>query len=88
MEFHCSDCPRNCNALRNDSHGFGYCQAPALPQIIRAAAHPGEEPCISGRNGAGTIFLPAAAFAVFSARILKSAANRPAGYLLHPLSGI
>ena len=56
MEFLCSDCPRNCNALRNDSHGYGYCLAPALPQIIRAAAHPGEEPCISGSQGAGTIF--------------------------------
>lgn len=56
MEFLCSDCPRNCNALRNDCHGYGYCRAPALPKIIRAAAHPGEEPCISGSQGAGTIF--------------------------------
>ena len=55
-EFYCSDCPRNCGALRTDRDGSGYCRAPSQPRVIRAAAHFGEEPCISGSRGAGTIF--------------------------------
>ena len=56
MEYQCSDCPRRCGALRTDVRGSGYCRAPALPHVIRAAAHFGEEPCISGSRGAGTVF--------------------------------
>ena len=56
MEFLCSDCPRNCNALRTEECGSGFCMAASLPQIVRAAPHYGEEPCISGSRGAGTIF--------------------------------
>ena len=56
MEFQCSDCPRKCGALRTDREGSGYCRAPSQPSLIRAAAHYGEEPCISGSRGAGTIF--------------------------------
>ena len=56
MEFLCSDCPRKCGALRTDRTGSGYCRAPSQPSIIRAAPHYGEEPCISGSRGAGTIF--------------------------------
>lgn len=29
---------------------------PALPVVARAALHYGEEPCISGKNGSGTVF--------------------------------
>ena len=56
MEFICNDCPRHCGALRSDSIAAGICASPALPVIARAAAHFGEEPCISGKNGSGTIF--------------------------------
>lgn len=56
MEYLCSDCPRSCTALRTDNTGSGFCAAPALPIIARAAPHFGEEPCISGSRGAGTIF--------------------------------
>ena len=56
MEFTCSQCPRRCGALRNDTEGFGICGAPALPRIARAALHMWEEPCISGTRGSGTIF--------------------------------
>ena len=56
MEFLCSDCPRSCSALRTETAGSGFCRAPALPQVIRASPHYGEEPCISGSRGAGTIF--------------------------------
>ena len=55
MEYICSDCPRRCGALRGEAPG-GVCASPALPHITRAAAHYGEEPCISGTRGSGAIF--------------------------------
>ncbi len=56
MEYLCNDCPRRCNALRTDTQPGGFCASPALPRVIRAAPHFGEEPCISGTRGAGTVF--------------------------------
>jgi len=56
MEYICSDCPRHCGALRGDNIAGGFCASPALPVVARAAPHFGEEPCISGKNGSGTIF--------------------------------
>lgn len=56
MEQICSDCPRACQAQRTGSAGGGVCVSPMLPRVIRAAPHYGEEPCISGTRGAGTIF--------------------------------
>ena len=56
MEFICSQCPRKCGARRTDNDGGGYCRAPALPRLARAALHHWEEPCISGTRGSGTIF--------------------------------
>ena len=52
----CTLCPRACGALRDAQHGEGYCGAPALPRLARAAIHMWEEPCISGTRGSGTIF--------------------------------
>ena len=56
MEFICSDCPRKCGAIRRDDVAGGVCASPALPRVARAAPHFGEEPCLSGTRGAGTIF--------------------------------
>ena len=56
MEFLCSDCPRNCGALRGDDRPGGVCASPSLPRAARAAPHFGEEPCISGTRGSGTVF--------------------------------
>ena len=56
MEQVCSDCPRNCHARRGETSGGGVCVSPLLPRVIRATPHYGEEPCISGTRGAGTIF--------------------------------
>ncbi len=50
----CNMCPRQCNMDRNAR--FGFCQVPEMPQIARAAPHYGEEPCISGTRGSGTVF--------------------------------
>ncbi|MBO5556215.1 MAG: 4Fe-4S cluster-binding domain-containing protein [Oscillospiraceae bacterium] len=56
MDFICNDCPRRCGVRRTDTTGGGVCLSPALPRVVRAAPHFGEEPCISGPRGAGTIF--------------------------------
>ncbi len=52
----CTLCPRRCGAERTVTDGFGFCQSPATPHIARAALHFGEEPCISGKRGSGTVF--------------------------------
>lgn len=52
----CTQCPRKCGALRDETHGEGYCRQPALPVVARAALHLWEEPVISGKRGAGTVF--------------------------------
>ncbi len=54
--FSCSLCPRKCSAERGEKSGRGYCASPALPVVTRAAPHFGEEPCISGPGGSGTVF--------------------------------
>lgn len=52
----CHLCPRNCGVSRADTYGDGYCGMPDRPMVARAALHFGEEPCITGKNGSGTIF--------------------------------
>ncbi len=51
----CMLCPRRCGADRSAGE-TGYCRAPALPVIARAARHDWEEPCISGSRGSGAVF--------------------------------
>ena len=51
----CRLCPRNC-AVDRDGGNFGACGMGSSPVIARAAPHYGEEPCISGSRGSGTIF--------------------------------
>lgn len=53
----CSICPRQCGAERTSSQNIGgYCGMPSSPMAARAALHFGEEPCISGSRGSGTVF--------------------------------
>lgn len=52
----CNICPRKCNAVRIEHSGEGFCKMGELPTVARVAPHFGEEPCISGTNGSGTIF--------------------------------
>ena len=52
----CSLCPRRCGAVRDEEHGEGWCRLSLRPMVARAALHMWEEPCISGTNGAGTVF--------------------------------
>ncbi|MDE6768028.1 MAG: 4Fe-4S cluster-binding domain-containing protein [Eubacterium sp.] len=50
----CSICPRHCNVDRDNT--VGYCQSKNTFRVARAALHFWEEPCISGKNGSGTVF--------------------------------
>lgn len=52
----CNLCPRKCNACRTEHQGNGFCGAGTLPVVSRVAPHFGEEPCISGTKGSGTVF--------------------------------
>lgn len=52
----CNLCPRKCGAERSEFEGKGFCKMGTLPVVAKVAPHFGEEPCISGVNGSGTIF--------------------------------
>lgn len=56
MNSSCSLCPRQCNQLRTDAATCGSCGVTFSLRVARAALHFGEEPCISGQNGSGTVF--------------------------------
>lgn len=52
-EKNCKLCPRECGA--NRQNGVGVCGI-STPKIAKYYLHPFEEPCISFKNGSGTIF--------------------------------
>jgi len=51
----CNLCPRNCLVNRENKE-VGYCLSDAKIKVARAALHMWEEPCISGKQGSGTVF--------------------------------
>jgi len=51
----CVLCPRECHVDRT-SGKRGYCKATDVLVVARAALHMWEEPCISGKEGSGTVF--------------------------------
>ncbi len=51
----CRLCPRNCGIDRT-SDKVGFCGATDKVKVARASLHFWEEPCISGKNGSGTVF--------------------------------
>ncbi|MBR5261811.1 MAG: radical SAM protein [Oscillospiraceae bacterium] len=51
----CRACPRNCGVDRAAGK-FGVCSVGERILVNRAAPHFGEEPCISGERGSGTVF--------------------------------
>lgn len=55
MLSECRLCPRMCGVNRSNGE-IGFCGAGADVKIARAALHFWEEPCISGKNGSGTVF--------------------------------
>lgn len=57
MEYdikNCQLCPRKCGADRTVRNGI--CGANDKIKVARASLHYWEEPCISGKNGSGTVF--------------------------------
>ena len=50
----CNICPRQCNANRNIEKGL--CHALWNPVVHGSMVHRGEEACISGIKGSGTVF--------------------------------
>ncbi len=52
----CDLCPRQCGALRDEVQGGGFCGMPSVLVCARASLHLWEEPCLSGKTGAGTVF--------------------------------
>lgn len=51
----CKLCPRQCGSNREDGKR-GFCGANNKVMISKAYLHQWEEPCISGKNGSGTVF--------------------------------
>ena len=51
----CRLCPRNCGVDRSQGQR-GYCGMTQEIRLARASLHMWEEPCISGKNGSGTVF--------------------------------
>lgn len=57
----CTACPRKCGTKRpysapGSERVGGFCGVSVLPRAARAGLHLWEEPCISGKNGSGTVF--------------------------------
>lgn len=50
----CNQCPRRCNVERSKT--VGRCGVGENFKLARASLHFWEEPCISGKNGSGTVF--------------------------------
>ena len=51
----CTVCARNCSV--NRAYGnLGFCKSGASIKLAKAYGHMWEEPCISGKNGSGTVF--------------------------------
>lgn len=50
----CDSCPRGCGVDREKT--FGVCGSGEKYKVARAMPHFWEEPCISGKNGSGTVF--------------------------------
>ena len=51
----CTICPRNCRVDRKHNE-TGVCRETNRLRVARAALHMWEEPCISGKEGSGTVF--------------------------------
>ena len=73
----CELCPRRCGADR--THGTGFCGESAELRAAKAYLHKWEEPCLSGENGAGTIFFSGCSLkCVFCQNYKISSENRGA----------
>lgn len=51
----CNICPHNCNVNRLNNQ-IGWCRSKDTVKVAKFSIHNFEEPCISGKNGSGTVF--------------------------------
>lgn len=51
----CNTCPRQCGVNRLE-RANGFCRSTHLARVAQAKPHFGEEPCITGTRGSGTVF--------------------------------
>lgn len=51
----CKLCPRNCDVNRLEGQ-LGFCKSSENIKLAKVSLHPWEEPCVSGKNGSGTVF--------------------------------
>ena len=59
MKAHlCNLCPRRCNTDRDTPEGLkrALCRSSWAPKVALVSLHAWEEPCLSGKTGAGTVF--------------------------------
>jgi len=56
MASPCRLCPRECGALRKEGE-TGYCRTGFAPMVSSIHPHFGEEACLVGKGGSGTVFL-------------------------------
>jgi putative pyruvate formate lyase activating enzyme len=56
MLAECTLCPRGCGVDRGQEEPQGVCRSRRLARVSSAFAHFGEENCLRGRRGSGTIF--------------------------------
>ena len=77
LTYHnCELCPRRCKADRAKGQ-LGFCKAPDHIMAARAALHLWEEPCISSKNGSGTVFFSGCTLrCVFCQNHIISAENK------------
>ncbi len=52
----CELCPHKCSVNRIEGNVLGRCKTGKNPKIALARLHFFEEPCVSGKNGSGTVF--------------------------------
>lgn len=68
----CRVCPRQCGVARLHDERQS-CDTGRRARVHGAVVHHGEETCISGARGSGTLFFPAATWPACSARMQRSA---------------
>lgn len=66
----CRICPRECGVNRIEGES-GFCKIAGGIKVAKAFLHFWEEPCISGKNGSGTVFFLGAIWAVYFAKITR-----------------
>ena len=57
MPYVCSDCPRECGAIRNEYSGEGFCGAGERIAVAKVMRHMWEEPVLTSGRGTENIFI-------------------------------